>query len=435
MTKSLALLFLATSLARAAENNWPQWRGPLANGTAPGANPPVKWDETTNVRWKTPIPGRGVSTPVVWGDLVFVTSAIPTAKPAPASDKEMPDFMRKGARLPANVFQFVVFAVTRQDGRIRWQTTVLEEAPQAGTHSDGSWASASPITDGEHVWAFFGSQGLYCLDMAGQVKWQQRFGQMKMRASFGEGTTPALHGDTLVLAFDHEEKSFLVALDKRTGKEKWRQNRDEVSSWATPLVVEHNGTRQVVTSGSKKVRANDLATGTLLWETPGMTLNAIPSPVRFEDTVIALSGFRGAAGLAIRLDQARGHLSTNTAAIAWKLSKGTPYVPSPLLAGEQLYYFKINEALLTCANARTGAPHYTQQLDGIKRIYASPVSAAGRVYITGTEGTTHVLKTGPAFELLSSNKLDDKFTASAALAGADLFLRGEKSLYCIGAPR
>jgi outer membrane protein assembly factor BamB len=434
--KLLSVLFVCAVSVHAKD--WPQWRGPNANGYSADATPPVKWDEQTNVRWKTPLPGRGHSTPVIWGDTIFLTTAVVTDKvadpaTAKAAEEGIGPWMKADARVPRNVVQFVVLAVDRKDGRVRWRKTVCEEVPRSGTHADASWASGSTIADGKRVYAYFGSQGLYCLDLQGNVQWQQRFGHMKTRASFGEGSTPVLHGDTLIVNWDQEGPSFTAALDRKTGAEKWKVERDEVTSWATPLVTEYNGKLQVITSATKRIRSYDFATGKLLWECGGMTGNVIPTPVRFGDTVIALSGFRGAAGLAIKLTEATGDITEKPAAFAWKLSKDTPYTPSPVLSGDRLYFLKVNEGSVSCVNARTGEPHFTGQvLEGTKRIYASLVAAAGKVYLTGTDGVTHVVKDGPQFELLATNKLADKFTASAALAGSDLILRGEKHLYCLG---
>lgn len=433
--KLLTILLLCAVSASAKD--WPQWRGPNANGCSTDATPPVKWDEQTNVRWKTLIPGRGHSTPVIWGDTIFLTTAVVTDKTADPSatktaEEGMGPWMKADARVPKNVVQFVVFAVDRKDGRVRWSKTVCEEVPRSGTHADGSWASGSASTDGERVYAYFGSQGLYCLDLQGNVQWQKRFGHMKTRASFGEGATPALHGDTLIVNWDQEGPCFTVALDKKTGAEKWKVERDEVTSWATPLVIEHAGRQQVITSATKRIRSYDFATGKLLWECAGMTVNVIPSPVQFGDTLLALSGFRGAAGLAIKLGEATGDITAKPAAFAWKLAADTPYTPSPVLVGDRLYFLKVNEGLLSCLDARTGTWYFTgQALAGTKHIYASPVAAAGKVYVTGTEGVTHVVKDGPQFEVLATNKLADRFTASAALAGPDLILRGAKHLYCV----
>jgi outer membrane protein assembly factor BamB len=422
----------------AQESGWPAWRGPLATGVSPDANPPLRWDERTNLRWKTPIPGRGVSTPIVWKDRVFLTTAVETDKAADPeavkkAEAETPEFVRKtGGALPTKVLQFTVLALDRKDGSVLWKQAVCEEAPHAGTHADGSWASGSPATDGERVYAYFGSFGLYALDLSGKKLWEKRLGRFKMKAGFGEGVSPVLCGDRLLINQDQEGESFLLALDARTGEEAWRVKRAEATSWSTPLVLEHAGRRQVITSATQRIRSYDAATGDLLWEAGGMTGNVIPCPVADSGLVFCMSGFRGSALLAIRLAAATGDVTGKAEAVAWSVQKDTPYVPSPLLHEKNLYYLKGNDAILSCVEAATGRPLYgPQKLEGAKGAYASPVAAAGRIYVTGRNGMTLVLKAGPVCEILASNQLDDSFSASAALAGGELFLRGLKSVYCI----
>ncbi len=417
--------------------HWPQWRGPAGHGVAPNSNPPLRWDENTNIKWKTPLPGLGVSTPVVWGNAIFLTTTVETGREAlpeiaKLAEEQISDWMRESARRPRKVCDFVVVAVDRTTGAVQWSKTVVTEAPHSATHSDGAWASGSPVTDGQHVYVTFGSQGLYCLDFGGNVKWQKRFGFMRTRNSFGEGATPMLHGDVLLMPWDHEEQSFVVALDKKTGRELWRANRDEPTAWSTPVAAEVNGRTQAIVSASNRVRGYDLATGNVVWECGGMTLNVIPTPIVWGDLAIVTSGFRGAAALAIRLPNARGDVSGNTEVIAWKYERDTPYVPSPLLSENRLYFPKTNEGKLTCLDAQTGKPHYmAQPLEETRRIYASPVAGGGRVYVTGTEGYTHVLRDGTTFELLATNKLNDKFTASGVIVGDQLLLRGNRHLYCL----
>ena len=416
---------------------WAQWRGPLATGVGPDANPPVEWAENKNIRWKVPIPGQGHSSPILWKDRIFLTTAIETEKKVDeekvkAVEAETPAFHRTSARMPRKVLQFVVMALRRSDGGVLWKKTVCEEPPHAATHAHGSWASGSPVTDGQRVYAYFGSYGLYALDMEGNRKWEKRFGLLKMKANFGEGTSPALYADTLILSQDQEGPSFIVALDSKTGRERWKVARDEGTSWSTPLVFEHAGRHQVITSATKRIRSYDAASGALLWEAAGMTGNVIPCPVADKGIVYCMSGFRGSALMAIRLAAAKGDITAKPQALAWSRQKDTPYASSPLLYDGLLYYIKINMGVLTCVEAATGKVHYgSRPLGGINMIYSSPVGAAGRVYVTGRNGVTLVIKHGPALEVLARNKLDDVFTASAALADRELYLRGHKSLYCI----
>jgi outer membrane protein assembly factor BamB len=410
-----------------ADRFWPQWRGPLATGVAPHADPPVYWSETENVRWKVELPGRGHSTPVVWGDRVFVTTAIPSGEPVPAA-------ARPGAHDNAASTRrqrFAVLALDRRDGRVLWQRTLGEELPREGGHLTASFASPSPVTDGEHLFAFFGSHGLYALDLDGEVAWQADLGDMETLHGHGEGASPALAGDLLVVNWDHEGQSFVVAFDKRRGRRRWTVERDEPTSWATPIVVEHGGRRQVVVSGTRRVRGYDLADGRVVWECGGLSANVVASPVAGDGMVFAGSSYDTRALLAIRLDGARGDL-TGGDRVAWRRDRGTPYVPSPLLYRGALYFLTHYQPVLNRVDARTGRDRPGAfRLSGLGNVYASPVAAAGRVYITDRAGATLVLADGDRPEVLALNRLDDRFSASAALAGRELYLRGERRLYCL----
>ena len=431
----IAILFVTVNPSSNSEKYWPQWRGPVANGVAPLANPPLQWSEEKNIRWKIEIPGKGNSSPIVWGDRIYLTTAIATDKAvAPPAAQESGNSRRRGIA-PTNVQKFVLLALSRRDGKIIWQQTAIEALPHEGTHPDGTWASNSPITDGEHIFADFGSRGIYGYDMSGKLLWKKDLGDMTTRNGFGEGSSPALHGNTLVVNWDHEGGSFMVALDKRTGKELWRVNRDEPTTWATPLVVMHAGRPQVIVNATNRVRSYDLANGNLIWECSGTTLNAIPSPVAAEGMVYVTAGFRGSALFAIRFAGAQGDLS-NSAAVVWKYDQDTPYVPSPLLYDGKLYFLKVNSGILSCFNAKTGEPYYSRQrLESIANIYASPVGAAGRVYLVGRDGATLVIKNSESFEVLATNKLDDGIDASPALVDNEVYLRGRKFLYCIAGTR
>jgi outer membrane protein assembly factor BamB len=419
-----------------AQRYWPQWRGPAMTGVAPHARPPVEWSETKNVRWKVAIPGKGSATPVVWGDRLYVLTAVPGEKRAPAAAAPPAEPPAAGGRprlsTPPDTSQkFTVLALRRSDGKVLWERVVREELPHEGTHPTASWASASAVTDGEIVFAHFGSRGLYALDANGKVLWEKDLGDMTIKLAFGEGSSPALDRDRLFVQWDHEGDSFIVALDRKTGRELWRQKRDEKTSWATPLVVAHAGRTQVVTSATNKVRSYDGATGDLVWETTGMTQNTIPSPVHLDGLVLLTSGFRGNALLAVKLAEAKGDISASPA-VAWRLDRDTPYVPSPLLYGEELYFLKGNNGLLSCFNARTGERHYgPERIEGVPNVYASPVGADGRIYIAGREGKTAVVERGPVFKLLATNTLDDAFDASPVAVDSELYLRGARHLYRI----
>ncbi len=431
----VALLLISAMAASAADENalyWPQFRGPLASGVAPHGNPPLTWSTDENIRWKAEIPGKGLSTPIVWENRVFVLSAVETASVdgSQVAVEGAPSGRGRGIR-PVGPVRFVVMALNRKTGAVVWEREARREVPHEGTHRDGSWASSSAITDGESLFAFFGSRGIYAYDMDGKALWETDLGNMSTRHGFGEGSSPALDGETLIINWDHEGASFIVALDKRTGETKWRQERDEVTSWSTPIIAEHGGKKQVVFNATGRVRGYDLETGEVIWEVGGMTVNAIPSPIHRAGIVFVTSGFRGSAFKAIRLEKAQGEV-TEGEAIAWSYDRDTPYVPSALLYGDSLYFMKVNSNVITNLNPDTGAVHFgPERLDAIDGVYASPVGAADRVYVVGRNGTTVVLKRGPELEVLATNTLDDRFDASPAIAGNELFLRGRSHLYCI----
>ena len=248
-----------------------------------------------------------------------------------------------------------------------------------------------------------------------------------------KGVHPVLYGETIIVNWDHEGQSFIIALDKKTGQEHWKVNRDEPTSWSTPIVVEHNGRPQVITSATNATRGYNLATGELIWECGGMTMNTIPSPVSAKGMVYVTSGFRGNALQAIHLASAFGDISGNEKAVAWEYHRDTPYTPSPLLYGDKLYFLKRNDSILSCFNASTGQAYYgPQRMEGIEgNVFASPVGAANRVYLSGGNGTTLVIKHGPQFEVIAQNVLDSSFTASPAIVDNEIYLRGDKYLYCI----
>ncbi len=466
MMKSLVAFagcMAVTTLAFASEGDqsWPQWRGPNASGSASDSNPPTKWSESENVQWKIDVPGIGSSTPIVLGDRVYVSTAVKTervkagaeAATEPASSTPAVDAPSAGERgrgrggagrgvfgggrggfgsgpAPSNFYDFMVVCYDRATGNENWRTTLTSQVPHEAGHKTNTFASSSPITDGEKIFVSFGSQGIYCLDLDGNKLWAKDLGQMQTRNQFGEGSSPAVHQGRLVVPFDHEGESFIVALDAATGDEVWRQARDEKSTWATPLIAEYQGRTQVVANGSNRVRSYDLATGELIWECGGQVGNPIPTPLRFGDNVIVMTGFRGFAIYSIPLS-AHGDI-TGTDVVSWSQEDAAPYVSSPLLYEGQLYFVKANNGLLVSRDAQSGQLLIDQtRLPDISTVYASPVAAAGRIYVTSREGATVVLKHGTSFEVLATNQLDDEIDASAAIAGNQIFLRSKTHLYCI----
>jgi outer membrane protein assembly factor BamB len=416
------------------DQNWPQWRGPEATGYAPYGDPPVRWGETENVKWKTEIPGKGHGSPIVWGDRVYLTTSVQTSQKGEtqtATDDTGDNRGGPPSLKPEYILDFNVMAIDRKDGSVVWQTTVCKEKPIDGTHEMGSWASNSPVTDGEHLYAYFGSRGLYCLDFDGKVIWTRDFGQMEKKMSFGEGSSPVLYNNKIVIVWDHEGDSYLYILDKNTGEDIKKIPRDETSSWASPVVVPVNGRVQVITSATSKIRSYDLETGEIVWEGSGMTANVIPSPLVEGNSVYLMSGFRGNALMAIDLTMAAGNISGSDA-VVWEYNQNTPYTPSGLLANGKLYFLRSNNGNLTCLDAVDGKENYSlEKLEGTGTVFASPVGAKDRLYVSSESGITYVIRQGPVFEIMAKNTLDDGNFASPAIAGNEIFIRGFQYLYCI----
>ncbi|MFC1555943.1 PQQ-binding-like beta-propeller repeat protein [candidate division KSB1 bacterium] len=401
------------------EKNWPQWRGPNNTGTALAGNPPIEWSEQQNIKWKTRIPGTGYSTPAIWGDNIFVTSSV---------SNEVGSASRMSVTYTKPV-KFMVMAVDRATGKINWEHIAREEVPHEGQHSTTNWAAPSPITDGERVYASFGSRGLYCYTIDGKLLWEKDFGNMRIRMQFGEGCSPALYKDRLIVNWDHEGQSFIVALDAATGEEVWRKNRDESTTWMTPLIVEDSGKVHVIISATNSIVSYDISNGEVIWEDEGLTANVIPTPVTADGIIYVTSGYRGSALRAIRLSEAKGNI-TGTSAILWSYNQDTPYTPSPLLQGGLLYFLKSNRGILTCLDVATGKPHYAnQRLDGIKDAYASPAGVGDRVYLLSRDGASIVLQNSSEYKVLAQNSLNDNFDASPVIVGDELYLRGHQYLY------
>ncbi|QDS97383.1 outer membrane protein assembly factor BamB family protein [Adhaeretor mobilis] len=468
----------SASLAQEQETTqWPRWRGPIATGVAPDGDPPMTWDEDTNVKWKVPIPGQGSGSPIVFDDKIYLLSAIKTDRTqesdeavsdrSPASpfrlvqtesDRrprgerprgERPDGerprgerpegeRRRGGRRggsgraanPTHFHQFVVLCLDRKTGHVLWQETAAEVVPHEGHHATASYASTSAVTDGKNLYVSFGSRGVYSYDLEGNFRWKHEMPPLYTRNSFGEGSSPALYGDTLVVNSDHEQQSFIEALDTNTGEPRWKTLRDEETSWGTPLIVEHEGVVQVIVNAMNRTRSYDLATGEVIWECGGQASGPVPTAVVHDNLVFCMTGHRGSALYAIPLS-ARGDI-TGSDKIAWKLDRDTPYVPSPLIYDDLLYFTKTNSAMLTCVKAATGEVQYrSKRLPGMDSIYASPVAASGRIYIAGRNGMTDVIKPGPKFEVLAENELGESIDATPAIVGKEIFIRGANHLYCI----
>ena len=409
---AIALLFISNVHA----DNWPHWRGDNGNSVSLTAKPPTEWSSTKNIKWKMAIPGSGSGSPVVWEDRVFVSTAVGSG----ATGNQ-----------PISRLTFKILCYNRADGKLLWEQDAVTAKPHQKTHSTNGFASGSPCTDGERVYAHFGSRGIHCYTIDGQFVWKREdLGKMETRNDFGEGTRALLPGIKLILPLSHASPSYIAALDKITGKTIWKEPRDEPTCWATPLVVKHNGKQQVVMNGQTCARAYDLETGKELWRCGGQTQRPVASAVAADGMVFVGSGFRGAFLAAFKLDGKGDVEGTDT--IAWSIDHDTPDIASPVLSGDRLYFHKGKSGVISCFNAKSGKPFFeTQRLPDLRMIYASPIAAGGHVYFTGRRGNTVVVKDSGKFEVVATNSLGEGVDATPAPVDNELFIRGEKHLFCI----
>ncbi|MDB2686224.1 PQQ-binding-like beta-propeller repeat protein [Mariniblastus sp.] len=434
MNRILCLIFLSLLSATAvAQDNWSHWRGPTGNGVSETAKPPIEWDANKNVKWKVAIDGRGSGSPVIWEDKVFVVTAVTDGEGAAPAQPRRRRQRGVPAPKPTKETWFDLLCFNRDNGDLIWRQTAVTKVPHQGVHGTNNYASASPCTDGEHVYADFGSRGVYCYTLDGDLVWKyDKFEPMMTRAGFGEGSSPVLADDKLILPYDHEGQSKLYAFNKLTGDIVWEKDRNEPTNWGTPLIVEHDGRKQVVTTGQTKVRAYDLETGDELWTCGGQTERPVASPVKFGDMVVVTSGHRGSFLGAFKLD-GKGDIQ-GTEKVAWTLNRNTPDIGSPVLSDNRLYFYKAKTGVLSCYNVETGQPFFdATRTPQISSTYASPVVANGYVYLTGRDGTTVVIKDAEKYEVVSINSVGEGVDASPAPVDDELFIRGEKHLFCIEA--
>jgi outer membrane protein assembly factor BamB len=429
------VMLLNSTAGSSAAPNWPQWRGPGGQGISTEKNLPTEWSATKNIKWKTPIAGRGHSSPIVWGNRIFLTTAIegeivPGAKAVKHMDGDK-EFLHPDSVGADHKHTFKVICLNADTGKILWEQTAYEGTPYDNRHRKSSFASSTPVTDGKLVYAFFGTEGLYAYDMGGKLAWKADLGKLGT-VGMGTGTSPILYENLLILQCDEENgaASFIVALDKKTGREVWKSPRKVQVSWATPILVRAPERTELITSGSETIIAYDPATGKELWRHKGVESNAIPSPVANREMVFVSAGSPAKIAMAIRLGGS-GDL-TNSANVAWKYSKGTAYVPSPILYGDYLY-LTTDKGILTCLDAKTGEVKYDGGRVPIPATFtASPVAFEGKILLTSEDGDTFIVRAGPKHEILGTNSLSEPVYASPAIADRKIFIRGERNIYCIG---
>jgi len=437
---ALVIAFLLTvtfidSAAAKVSTNWPQWRGPNG-GVSAEKGLPVEWSSTKNVKWKTPIAGRGHSSPIVWGKKIFLTTAldgaaIPGRKPGVTH--KMPDgsdFVHPDAVGADLMHTFKVVCLDRATGKILWERTAYEGPVHDSRHKKASFASSTPATDGKYVFAFFGSEGLYAYDFKGKQLWKQNLGKLGT-ASVGYGVSPILYKNhVIMLCDDSGGNSFIAAFDKRTGKEAWRVARKVDITWSTPVLVQTAKGTELVVGAAEAIIAYDPMTGKELWRHKGLESNAVPTPVVSNDLVVVTSGYPAKIALAIRAGGS-GDV-TGTPNLVWSYNKGTAYVPSPILYGDYIY-LTTDRGLLTCLDVKTGKVVYEgARVPKAVLFQASPVAFEDKILLTSEEGDTYVIKAGPKHEVLRTNSLGEPVSASPAIADGNIYIRGDKNLYAIG---
>ncbi|NUM54304.1 MAG: PQQ-binding-like beta-propeller repeat protein [Candidatus Hydrogenedentes bacterium] len=433
---SFALVFFIISIAN-ADANWPQFRGPEARGVAEGANLPDTWSTTENIAWKTDIPGRGWSSPVVWGNRIFFTTVVSQGEVEAA--KKGLYFGGNRDNAPDMVHMWKVYCLDLESGKVVWEKQVHEGKPVTPRHIKNSYASETPVVDAERIYAFFGNLGVWCFDHNGRELWKVPVEPKKTGNNWGTAASPALHDNALYICNDNEEQSYLVALDKKTGKEIWRVTRNEQTNWATPFVWVNEKRAEIVTPGSGQVRSYGLD-GKELWSLTGMSSITIGTPYAAHGLLYISSGYvmdkrrpvyaikPGASG-----DISLSDGQTANEFVAWSQPLAAPYNPSTLVYGDRLYVL-YDRSQLSCYNAKDGTPIYDRQkLPGGGGFTTSPWAYNDKVFCLDEDGKTYVVKAGDTFEILRENKLaeDDMGMATPAIVGDKLILRTAARVYCV----
>jgi len=429
------------SVSTFGQQNWPQFRGPGSRGVSDANDLPETWSKTENVVWSKPIPGRGWSSPVVWGDRIFLTSAV---KLKGKEEKVRPGLYMLGERpTPKEPHRWSVYCLDFKTGGLLWEKVAYEGVPKEGHHLKNSLASETPVTDGKRIYAYFGNVGVFAYDMDGKLAWKVDLGRYAMAQNWGTASSPVIYGDRLFIVDDNEEHSFVVTLDTATGKEIWRKDRDEKSNWATPYIWDNGERTELVTCGRKRVRSYSLD-GKLLWELGGMSTIVIPTPFSAHGLLYVTSGYvlsafkpvfaikPGASG-----DISLKNKQTTNSSIAWAQLKAGPYNVSPVVYGDTLYIL-YDRGLFSAYDARTGKTLYEPALARIgasEHFTASPWAYQGKIFCLSEEGQTLVIPTGHKFEIVHKNNLDELTMATPAIARGSLFIRTESQLYRIASKR
>jgi outer membrane protein assembly factor BamB len=423
--------------------NWPSFRGSGAAGVADGQHPPITWDieKGRHVRWKTPISGLGHSCPVIWDDRIFVTTAIgdpkATFKPGLYGDVDSVD--------DRSVHTWKVYCLDKRSGKLLWEEAACQGVPKNKRHLKGSQASPTVATDGKHVVAFFASEGLYCYDVAGKRLWKNDLGVLSSGwfydkdYEWGFGSSPIIYRDRVIIQCDVGKGSFIAAYRLSDGQQVWKTPREEVPSWGTPTIVESGKHTELVTNATKFARGYDPENGAELWKIGKNSEITVPTPIFAQGLIFVASGYRPIQPIYAIRPGSKGDLSlekdkTSSDAVAWSVSKGGPYMPTPIAYGDHLYCCS-NAGIVTCMDAKTGKQVYRERLDANGGFTASPVAADGRLYFTGEQDGVYVVKAGPKFELLAVNSMPEVCMATPAISDGMIFVRGLHHVWALGLPQ
>jgi len=431
-----AVAVCASSFAVPSKQQWPQWRG-NGLGVSVDTKVPLDWSTTNGVLWRTPLPGRGHSSPVILDGRIYLTAdiegeAIPGVKAVKHilnnEDFKHPDAFGADLR-----HELRILCLDAKTGKLLWNQVAHAGPAFDDRHRKGSYAAPTVAAETDRVFAYFGSEGLYCFDTKGTLIWSNSVGGLAT-LGMGAGASPVLGTKTVIAQCDQDngESSFIAGFDKKTGKQLWKVARQVSVSWATPIVVTAGGREQVIASGAERIVAYDTATGEEIWSHEGLENNAVPSPVADDKMAYLVSGYPKKRVLAIALG-AKGDLTGSTN-LLWKYDKGSGYVPSPLLLGNELYLMT-DSGLLSCLDAKTGAVRYdSERLPDPAKFTASPVAVGGHLLLTSEGGDTFVLRAGTKYEFVRKNPIGEKVYASLAVVDGQIFIRGETNLFCIGRP-
>ena len=437
-------MVLATSLVAQVRHNetWSSFRGPLASGVADGQNLPELWDgaKGVNVKWKTSIPGLAHSSPIVWGNRVFVTTAVSSR----GNDNFRPGLYGDGtASEDRSVHRWKLYALDKNSGKVLWERTVYEGVPREKRHIKATYANSTPATDGKYVVAFFGSQGLYAYDMMGREVWKRDLGVLNAGAydapeyEWGTASSPIIYRDMVFVQCDSQGESFLLAVSLKTGKTIWKTAREDLPSWGTPTIYPGKARVELITNASNFIRGYDPQTGKELWRLGGSSKITAPTPIFSDDLIVVASGRRPEAPIFVIRAGANGDISlprgqSSSRNVAWSKQARGSYMPTPLIYGAYLYVLS-NQGVFDCYDLKTGTDVYRERLPHHGSGFsASPVAADGKIYLSSEDGDMFVVKAGPHYQLLGTNPMGELLMATPAISSGMMFVRTQHQLFAIG---